>query len=81
MAGIAGWIGMLCLGACAAPLMLEAVKAGHTDINPWFLFLWLTGEVSMLIHVLLKKASVPLIVNYTANVGMVGVIAWYRWVS
>lgn len=77
---ISGYLGALLLAACALPLLFQTVRDGHArGVNGWFLFLWLTGECSMMTHVVLIHGSAPLILNYAANVAMVGVVGWYRW--
>lgn len=74
-----GYLGALSLGLCAAPLVWRTVRDGHArGVDPWFLGLWLLGEAVMLAHVSLVGSSWPVFVNYAANVGMVGLIGWYK---
>lgn len=80
MGKLAGWLGMMCLGLCAVPLVIATVRAGNADsVDPGFLGLWLVGEISMLWHVLETGASWPVKLNYIANAAMVSVIGYYRW--
>lgn len=75
-----GFVGALCLGLCAVPLMWRSVRDGHArGVDPWFLGLWLVGEVLMLWHVALTAGSAPVFFNYAANALMVGVVARYKW--
>jgi hypothetical protein len=77
-----GWAGMLMLGLCALPLLLATLRDGHANgIDPFFLALWLGGEVTMLCHVLLSGTTKPILANYIANTFMVSVIGMYRWFS
>lgn len=76
-----GWLGSGLLTACAFPLAIETVSTGRADVNAWFLGLWLTGEVVMLVHVVWSKATYPVIVNYAANSGMVGIVGYYKWLT
>lgn len=75
-----GFAGAVALAVCAAPLMIQTVVDGHANgVNGGFLALWLIGEVIMLAYVLLEHLPLPLILNYAANVLMVGVVGWYKW--
>jgi len=75
-----GYLGMVCLGMCALPLLLHTITVGNAAaVEPRFLALWLTGEVSMLCHILHEGATWPVKLNYIANAFMVGVIGCYRW--
>lgn len=69
------------LAVCAAPLTIQTIVDGNANgVNGWFVALWLMGEAIMLVYVLLEKLPLPLILNYAANVVMVGTIGWYKWV-
>lgn len=76
---LAGYAGTLCLGACAAPLLIQTIRVGHTDLDQTFLALWLSGELLTLWHVLVEGGTTPVKLNYLANAAMVSVIGWYRW--
>lgn len=76
---LAGFLGTICLSACALPLVVQTVSTGHTSVDPLFLGLWLAGELLMLAHVLAAGATLPVKLNYIANSIMVGVIGCYRW--
>lgn len=76
-----GFVGAVVLAVCAAPLTIQTVIDGHADgVNGWFLALWLIGELVMLVYVLLERLTLPLILNYAANVAMVGIVSVYKWV-
>ncbi len=77
---VAGWLGGALLACCALPLVVSTVRDGHAHgVDPVFLALWFSGEAAMLVHVLFVEASLPLKLNYIANVIMVGIVGWYRW--
>lgn len=76
-----GNIGTVLLGACGLPLLMATIRVGHANgVDPVFLALWLGGELAMLGHVLLDRASIQVRLNIIANTIMVGTIGWYKWV-
>ncbi len=61
------------------PAVWKAIREGHADgMSGLFLALWFIGEVAMFGHVVLTNASWPLVLNYLANVGLVGVLVFYK---
>ena len=80
MTTILGYLGALLLGACAVPLFWSTLRFGHArGVSLPFLLMWFFGELAMAWHVsLLPTVSLPLLLNYTLNLFMVGVVAWYR---
>ena len=80
MTELFGYLGAGLLALCAAPLLAETVAAGHAHgVSLTFLVSWWLGEVLMFIHVAGSKSrTAPLLANYILNVGIVGVILFYR---
>ncbi len=63
-----GWIAHLSLALCAAPQTIQAIKTkSSVGINPWFLILWLIGEVFALVYVLMKDSDMIQMTNYIVN--------------
>jgi len=59
--------------------MIRTIRDGHADgVNSMFLWLWLSGEVLMTLHVGIVGGSLPVLCNYIANVLMVGLVGWYK---
>lgn len=80
MVKAAGYLGAFCLALCALPLLIHTMQVGNaTDVEPSFLALWLSGEALMLFHVASAGATLPVKLNYLANVIMVGMIGCYKW--
>lgn len=79
---IAGWLGAFLLAVCSFPLLVRTVEDGHArGVSLGFLLMWWVGELLMLEHVRRGPVrSTPLMVNYAANVAIVGVILFYRLV-
>jgi hypothetical protein len=80
MRELAGYVGSCLLAACSLPLLVRTVQDGHArGVSLPFLLLWWFGEVLMLEHVRRSPArTVPLMLNYAANVAIVGVILLFR---
>lgn len=72
-----GYLSSICLGLCAVPAAIVAIKNKKCSY-PWgFLGLWWAGEILGLIYVsfLLDK---PLIMNYTVNVIATSLLIYYN---
>lgn len=82
MFDIFGWIGSLCLAACAVPQAILSRKQGHSNgISKGLLWLWSLGEVFTLIFLLSQpydQWNWPLVVNYSANILFIGIVVWYK---
>lgn len=61
-----GYVGGLCFAICAIPEVYASYKRGYSNMDPYFLGLWFTGEVLTLAYVW-PTALWPLIMNYTVN--------------
>lgn len=84
MLDIIGWIGGICFAACAIPQAYKCWKQKHAHgISYLMLTLWTIGEVLTLAYVLLSdsfgfRESLPLILNYGANLLGLVIIIRYR---
>ena len=72
-----GWIAGVCFSLCAVPLVYDAIKAGHTDLNIVTLLLWTVGELGMLIDTW-KFRHWPSRFNYIFNLVCLIIIWSYR---
>lgn len=78
MLEVIGWIGAICFAICGLPQAIKCFRDKHADGLDWFfLILWFTGEICMLIYIL-PELLIPLIVNYFANLMFVMVIIYYK---
>ena len=73
-----GWLGGILLAACGLPQAIKSYRQKHSyGLSIWFLYMWLGGEVLVLVYVL-PKWHWPLIFNYAANILLVIVILYYK---
>jgi uncharacterized protein with PQ loop repeat len=73
-----GWIGSTLLAWCGLPQVIKAIRDGHaTGVSGVFLTMWLIGELCVLIYVL-PSGDKPLIVNYTLNLVLAGILTFYK---
>lgn len=62
-----GWTSSILLAVCAIPQAIRSLRQGNSDGIDWyFLLLWFSGEVLGLFYVL-TLGSLPLVINYVAN--------------
>ena len=65
---LVGWLGAVFLAICSFPQTIKNIKQGNaTNLSPYFIWLWLLGELLTLIYVLADKFSWPLFFNYSLN--------------
>lgn len=77
---IFGWLGSILLAVCGAPQAHRSFTQKQTvGIAPSFLWMWFLGEVLTLFYILFDKYSLPLVVNYTANIWFISVIIYYYY--
>jgi uncharacterized protein with PQ loop repeat len=75
---ILGWIGSVLLAFCALPQAIESWRTGSSQGVAWgLLIMWGLGELFMILHVW-PLGDVPLLLNYSANIILVGIIAFYK---
>lgn len=73
-----GLIGGICLAICGLPQAIQSIRDGHSDgINIFFLLLWTLGEIFTIIYVI-PMMSIPLLINYGANLIFLGIIWKYK---
>jgi uncharacterized protein with PQ loop repeat len=78
IAEILGWLGSICLAICGIPQAWMSYKDKHSHGISWaFLLLWAFGEVFALAYVY-NKLDAPLLLNYAVNIGIVGIILFYK---
>jgi uncharacterized protein with PQ loop repeat len=78
-ADLIGWIGSIAFAICGLPQAWECFRNKTAKgISPFFVILWLIGEVCYVISVLLKFGWVTwMMFNYLANIISVAVIVFY----
>ncbi len=73
-----GWLGSVLLALCGIPQAWQSAKQGHSrGISAFFLAAWFAGELLTLAYVWPDK-NLPLIVNYSCNIGALIVIIWFK---
>jgi len=79
MADTIGWIGSLFLAVCGAPQAWKCFRQRTAKgISPWFVTLWLGGEICYVVSVLMKFGWVSwMMFNYSLNIFFALVIAYY----
>ena len=78
IAEILGWLGSICLAICGVPQAWMSYKDKHSHGISWaFLLLWAFGECFALAYVY-DKLDMPLLLNYAVNIGIVGIILFYK---
>jgi uncharacterized protein with PQ loop repeat len=75
---ILGWLGSICLAICGLPQAWQSYKDKNSEGISWgFILLWAFGEVFALAYVY-DKLDLPLLLNYTTNILILGVILYYK---
>jgi len=79
MADFIGWIGSIAFAICGIPQAWECYKSKSArGISPFFVILWLIGEVCYVASVLMKFGWVNwMMFNYMANIFSITVITYY----
>lgn len=74
-----GWIGGGAFALCGLPQAYQAFSNGHAEgVNPWFIGLWMTGEVFSMFYVYHTHGlDKPLFANYTLNLVFISIIMYY----
>lgn len=80
MMNILGWAGSILLALCAIPQAYKSFSEKQTsDISPSFLWMWFIGEWMAMVYVFFEKYSLPLLLNYAANIIFIAVIMWFYY--
>ena len=75
-----GWAGSALLSACGLPQAIKSMRDGKTvGLSHLFLWLWLAGEALTLAYVASSIDSLPLLVNYFANMIAVTVVLYFLY--
>jgi uncharacterized protein with PQ loop repeat len=75
---IFGWLGSICLAICGIPQAWQSFKDKHSHGISWgFVLLWAFGEIFALAYVY-DKLDLPLLLNYTTNILILGVILYFK---
>lgn len=76
-----GWIGAIAFSICAIPQAIRCRKQGNGDgISSAFLWIWLIGEISMLIAIPMQFGFILwLMMNYIGNTIALVVIMKYKF--
>ena len=79
MADVIGWIGSVAFAVCGIPQAWECFKKRSArGINPYFIGLWLIGEICYVVSVLMKFGWVHwMMFNYTVNIFSIAVITYF----
>jgi len=79
MSAFLGWVGSIGFAICALPQVIQCVRQGHArGLSPWFLGLWLTGEICYVMAVLMEFGWVAwMMVNYILNIAWILVMLRY----
>ncbi len=74
-----GWLGSVMFAVCGAPQAWKCFVAGNAEgISPWFIALWLGGEICYVVSVKMKFGWVLwMMLNYFVNIFFASVIAFY----
>lgn len=75
---IVGYVGGICLAMCGLPQAIQSYNQKHSDgLNVIFLLLWTIGEIFTIIYVI-PIMSIPLFINYGANLIFLSIIWKYK---
>jgi uncharacterized protein with PQ loop repeat len=75
-----GIIGMICFAICSIPQAYKSFKDGHSQgISHAFLWLWIAGEITTLLYVVLTSCDIILLLNYIFNILFLGIIVLYKY--
>ena len=73
-----GYVGSIFLAICGLPQAIQSYRQKNSDgLNVSFLLLWTFGEIFTLIYVI-PIMSIPLLINYVANLCFLCVIWKYK---
>ena len=73
-----GWIGQMMLLVCSLPQAYMSWKNGHSNgLSRLMIWLW-GGGMFFSVFYFIAEAKTPAIINYTFNLAVWGVIAWYH---
>lgn len=79
MINLLGTVGALAFGLCGFPQAIKSFKDGHSQgISTFMIALWMLGAVSMFVYVTVKYLDVMLMINYVVNMGVAGVMGWFK---
>ena len=73
-----GLIGSLLLTFSALPELVRTIKDGKCHMGWGFLLMWLTGEIFCVFYGFDLK-EIPLILNYTFNLGVAFTMVYYKF--
>lgn len=72
-----GLIGSLLLTFCAVPELFKTLKNQKCDLGWGFLLMWFFGEIFCLYYAF-DLTEVPLIINYSFNLILVGIMISFK---
>jgi hypothetical protein len=75
---IFAWIGSFCFAISAIPAAWEAFQAGICHYSWPFLWLWLIGEINLVIYMIAKKEWVIAGLNYGINLLCLVVLFYFN---
>ena len=72
-------IGSIAFAICGLPQAIKSIKDGHSDGISWgFLVLWIIGEVSTLVNVIILDPMFILDFTYSGSILFITIIIWYK---
>ncbi len=74
---IVGLFGSLLLTFCGVPELIRTLKNRRCDMGWGFILMWFFGEIFCLFYGM-DLSEVPLMINYTFNLVVVGVMLFYK---
>lgn len=72
-----GLVGSLLLTFCGVPELFRTLKNQRCDVGWGFVLMWFFGEIFCLFYGL-DLNEIPLIINYTFNLLIVGVMLYFK---
>lgn len=78
MSKFSGWLGATLLALCGLPELILTIQNNHCNIGWGMLSCWLIGELLVLIHVSSNIKDKALLLNYTTNLLIVGIMMGYK---
>jgi len=78
LVALIGTLGTLCFALSGIPAAIKSIRDGHArGMATATVWLWLLGEVCYVVYIGMTSCDPILMVNYIANMIIVGVIAFY----
>ena len=73
-----GWTGGVLLALCGLPEAVVTIINGYCALSWGLLLMWGFGEIFVLVPIWYKVRKGWLVFNYTANIGFVSIMIFYK---